>query len=139
VIIGAALVALVGSFLARYTVTSEGYSQSVNAWDSTWSGLAVVLCVVAAILVGIKAADAKTPIPSAAVMVCGALATLLMLIEFARKPDGDYGTLYHFGAGVFICTAAAIAVAVAGFLRWQRERAPQAAAPGAPRPWAGRP
>lgn len=122
VIIGAALLACVGAFLPRYTWASEGYSQSQNAWDSTWAGLAVVLCIVAGIIVVIKVVDDKTPISGAVVMICGGIATLFMFIEFVRRPSGDYVSP-SFGVGIFLCTAAAIAVAVAGYLRWQKERA----------------
>jgi hypothetical protein len=125
IVLAGALITFVGMFLPWYRLkTPFGILSLPSLEDTGWQssiGIAIwILSLVAASLVLPKAIarlELRLPIPGPlAIMACGGLATLLMLVKLVDKPTGG-GTYWSLSGYVVIPLVGVALVALGGFLK----------------------
>ena len=110
----AALAGIIGMFLPWYTFSLFGVYGSVNGMHG--EGLLVFLCFAVSAVIAYLGDQTKTLLPSSwiIVLICGALATLIVAWNMLRS--NDYGLLSSMSFGIYLVVIAAIGVVAAAFI-----------------------
>ena len=144
---GGGLLLIISLFLNWYKVSAEGALIDISVSASGWDALGFIdillfLIGVAAIAFAVMRAMGmgdRLPVPSGmALLVLGALATLLVIFRILVIPDGDVdGVDVGRAFGIFVALVAALATLVGGWLSWNEEGRPSPGSVGAGRPGGG--
>jgi hypothetical protein len=127
-----ALVLLIGTFLTWFSASVSiagigGAFASESGWDSgTLGKLCTLLALVALVVIAIELFSPQTTLPVApgmALLGCGGIATLFVIIKLFDKPSthGLSGISVGYGFGIWLSLIAAIGLAVGGYLKMQED------------------
>lgn len=110
----AAIAGVIGMFLPWYSFSLFGSYASVNGMHG--EGLLVFLCFTVAAVITYLGDQTKTLLPSSwiIVLICGALATLIVGWNILRS--SDYGFAASMSFGIYLAVLAAIGVVAAAFV-----------------------
>lgn len=147
VILGSALVLLIGSFLDWFTVEAtdndffSGEVAAGNGWDVGffWAGIPVLLGLAMAAYVAIRAFAPQTQLPEAPwgtiLVAAGGVAAAIVVLKLLIGEDDDgFGDIIEVkrAVGLFISALAAIGLGVGGFLKFQEKEGPAPSAGSTP-------
>jgi len=118
---GGAVVLLISTFFSWWKVSALGFSVNASGWDTGALGklvFFVALIAIALIVVDHMKVDiSQLPIPvSLAVLGCGALSLLLVIIRYIDTPDG-----VSRAWGIYVAIVAAAVLTYGGWLKLQED------------------
>ena len=118
---GGAVVLLISTFFSWWKVSALGFSVNASGWDTGALGklvFFVALIAIALIVVDYMKVDiSQLPIPvSLAVLGCGALSLLLVIIRYIDTPDG-----VSRAWGIYVAIIAAAVLTYGGWLMRQED------------------
>jgi hypothetical protein len=118
---GGAVVLLISTFFSWWKVSALGFSVNASGWDTGALGklvFFVALIAIALIVVDHMKVDiSQLPIPiSLAVLACGVLSLLLVIIRYIDTPDG-----VSRAWGIYVAIIAAAVLTYGGWLKLQED------------------
>ncbi len=118
---GGAVLLLISTFFSWWKVSALGFSVNASGWDT--GGLGKLVFFVALIAIALIVVDhmkvdiSQLPIPvSLAVLGCGALSLLLVIIRYIDTPDG-----VSRAWGIYVAIIAAAVLTYGGWLKLQED------------------
>ena len=118
---GGAVVLLISTFFSWWKVSALGFSVNASGWDTGALGklvFFVALIAIALVVVDHMKVDiSQLPVPvSLAVLGCGALSLLLVIIRYIDTPDG-----VSRAWGIYVAIIAAAVLTYGGWLKLQED------------------
>ena len=118
---GGAVVLLISTFFSWWKVSALGFSVDASGWDTGALGklvFFVALIAIALVVVDHMKVDiSQLPVPvSLAVLGCGALSLLLVIIRYIDTPDG-----VSRAWGIYVAIVAAAVLTYGGWLKLQED------------------
>lgn len=118
---GGAVVLLISTFFSWWKVSALGFSVNASGWDTGALGklvFFVALIAIALVVVDHMKVDiSQLPVPvSLAVLGCGALSLLLVIIRYIDTPDG-----VSRAWGIYVAIVAAAVLTYGGWLKLQED------------------
>lgn len=118
---GGAVVLLISTFFSWWKVSALGFSVNASGWDTGALGklvFFVALIAIALVVVDHMKVDiSQLPIPvSLAVLGCGALSLLLVIVRYIDTPDG-----VSRAWGIYVAIVAAAVLTYGGWLKLQED------------------